>query len=73
MQRQHECLAALGYVYVETRTRSSNNRMIILNLRHGFQISGFEVDKSGYAVVAQRKTLARSGRQDVASSKGAPA
>ena len=31
--------------------------MIILNLRAGFTISGFEVDRGGIAVVTQRKTL----------------
>jgi hypothetical protein len=31
--------------------------MILLNLRHGFHIAGFEVDAHGNAVVIQRKLL----------------
>ena len=57
MARQHDWAAATGYTSVETRTRASNTGMIILNLRAGFTISGFEVDRGGIAVVTQRKTL----------------
>ena len=31
--------------------------MILLNLRHGFHIGGYETDGRGMAVVTQRKTL----------------
>ncbi|MGH6615692.1 GNAT family N-acetyltransferase [Sphingomonas sp.] len=57
MVRQHETAAASGYTHVETRTRAVNNAMIIINLRHGFQIVGFEVDTNGIPVVTQRKDL----------------
>lgn len=57
MERQHASAAAAGYRFVETRTRAANNPMILLNLRHGFHIAGFETDARGIAVVTQRKQL----------------
>ncbi len=57
MERQHAHAAALGYRFIETRTRAANNPMIQLNLRHGFHITGFEVDARGSPVVIQRKAL----------------
>lgn len=57
MVRQHDWAAASGYTSIETRTRASNTAMIVLNLRAGFTIAGFEVDRSGIAVVTQRKLL----------------
>jgi GNAT superfamily N-acetyltransferase len=57
MERQHAHAAALGYRFVETRTRAANNPMILLNLRHSFQITGFEMDARGIPVVIQRKAL----------------
>ena len=57
MERQHAAAAAAGYRFVETRTRAANNPMILLNLRHGFHIAGFEIDARGIAVVTQRKQL----------------
>jgi GNAT superfamily N-acetyltransferase len=58
MVRQHDQAASLGYKWVETRTRAANNAMIVLNLRHGFQVAGFESDPGGAPVVIQRKRLA---------------
>jgi GNAT superfamily N-acetyltransferase len=58
MQRQHAHAASAGYRFVETRTRAANNPMILLNLRHGFHVAGFEVDARGIEVVVQRKALA---------------
>lgn len=57
MKRQHADAAAAGYRFVETRTRAANNPMIVLNLRHGFHVVGFEADASGIPVVIQRKLL----------------
>ncbi|HEX8300482.1 GNAT family N-acetyltransferase [Sphingomonas sp.] len=57
MQRQHAHAASAGYRFIETRTRAANNPMILLNLRHGFHVAGFEVDGRGIAIVTQRKTL----------------
>lgn len=57
MRHQHAHAAALGYRFVETRTRAANNAMILLNLRHGFHVAGFEIDAHGNPVVTQRKAL----------------
>jgi GNAT superfamily N-acetyltransferase len=62
MRLQHEAAAMEGYRFVETRTRAANNPMILLNLRHGFQIAGFEIDARGIPVVTQRKPLAAPAR-----------
>ncbi|UZK66980.1 GNAT family N-acetyltransferase [Sphingomonas sp. M1-B02] len=57
MRRQHDHAAANGYRFVETRTRAANNPMIVLNLRHGFHVAGFEIDSGGIPIVTQRKKL----------------
>ncbi|MFZ5701535.1 MULTISPECIES: GNAT family N-acetyltransferase [Pseudomonadota] len=57
MQAQHDWAAAQGYHWVETRTRASNNRMIIVNLKAGFHIAGVESDEAGHLVVIQRRRL----------------
>lgn len=60
MRLQHADAAANGYRFIETRTRAANNPMILLNLRHGFHIVGFEADARGIPVVVQRKVIAVS-------------
>lgn len=57
MRLQHEELARDFYRFVTTRTRAVNNAMLILNLKHGFHIAGFEIDQDGKEVVWQRKAL----------------
>lgn len=57
MLRQHEAAAAMGYARVETRTRAANNAMLMLNLRHGFHVCGYELDAREIPVVTLRKTL----------------
>ncbi len=61
MRLQHADAAEAGYRFIETRTRATNNPMILLNLRHGFHVAGFETDARGIAVVIQRKALAQGG------------
>lgn len=58
MRAQHDWARARGYTHVETRTRTSNSPMIIPNLRSGFEIVGFEVDRNGTSIVTQRLSLA---------------
>ena len=55
--RQHAEAFGKGFNHVETRTRAANNAMIIVNLRQGFHVAGFEVDSAGHQVVIQRKAL----------------
>lgn len=58
MDRQHADAAASGYGFVETRCRAANTPMILLNLRCGFSIYGFEIDERGLPMALQRKRLA---------------
>jgi GNAT superfamily N-acetyltransferase len=57
MQAQHDWAAVQGYHNVETRTRATNNRMIIVNLTAGFHIAGVESDEAGHLMVIQRRRL----------------
>jgi GNAT superfamily N-acetyltransferase len=57
MQLQHEWARERGYAFVETRTRTANNAMIILNLQSGFHIVGFDRSSDGQPTVTQRATL----------------
>ncbi|MDT8448585.1 MAG: GNAT family N-acetyltransferase [Wenzhouxiangellaceae bacterium] len=57
MAAQHDWAHGLGFERIETRTRTSNTPMIILNLQFGFVITGFETDSAGRGVVTQRKQL----------------
>ena len=59
---QHETLVRRGYRFVETRTRAANAAMLIVNLRAGFHITGYETDAKGFAVVTQRKPLGEAQR-----------
>jgi GNAT superfamily N-acetyltransferase len=57
MQRQHDWAREHGYAYVETKTRTMNNAMIILNLQAGFHIIAYEDDGTGRPTVTQRAAL----------------
>jgi GNAT superfamily N-acetyltransferase len=57
MQLQHEWARERGYRFVETRTRATNNAMIILNLQSGFTIVGYEDNGTSPPVVTQRTVL----------------
>ena len=57
MTAQHDWARDRDYRSVETRTRASNNPMIILNLQCGFHVVGFEVDRNGQPIVIQRLIL----------------
>jgi GNAT superfamily N-acetyltransferase len=57
MQRQHDWARERGYAFVETRTRTVNNAMIILNLQSGFRIVGYDESSDGQPTVTQRAAL----------------
>lgn len=57
MRLQHEWAREHGYAYVETRTRTANNAMIILNLQSGFQIVGYDERSDGQPSVTLRAAL----------------
>jgi predicted GNAT superfamily acetyltransferase len=57
MQLQHAWARERGYAFVETRTRTANNAMIVLNLQSGFRIVGYEDDGTGRPTVTQRAAV----------------
>lgn len=57
MQHQHEWASDEGYNAVETKARATNNPMIILNLKNGFQIRGVEFEENNPAMVVMHKNL----------------
>lgn len=57
LKHQHAWAHSCGYSQIETRTRTENAAMIILNLKSGFVIKGFETDRNGSGVITQRKIL----------------
>ena len=57
MERQHAWARERGYAFVETRTRTANNAMIILNLQSGFQIVGYDERSDGQPSVTLRAAL----------------
>ena len=57
MQLQHDWARERGYRFVETRARTANNAMIILNLQSGFQIVGYDERSAGQPSVTLRAAL----------------
>lgn len=57
MQLQHDWARERGYAFVETRTRTANNAMIILNLQSGFRIVGYDERSGGQPSVTLRAAL----------------
>lgn len=47
MKAQHEWIARQGYDRVQTRTKNKWRDMLILNLRHGFDVIGTYTDDKG--------------------------
>lgn len=57
MRRQHNACREAGYNVVRTHTYNQWRDMLILNLRHGFQIVGTQPGKHGLTILLE-KTLA---------------
>ena len=57
MQLQHDWARERGYRFVETRTRTANNAMIVLNLQSGFHIIGYDEKSDGQPSVTLRAAL----------------
>ena len=58
---QHDWARERGYSFVETRTRTSNNAMIILNLQSGFHIISYDEKSGGQPSVTLRAALHPAG------------
>lgn len=55
MRRQHEACQRAGYVTIRTHTYNQWRNMLILNLRHGFQIVGTQPGKHGLTIMLERR------------------
>lgn len=57
MRRQHTWCRARGYRTIRTKTKNKWKDMIILNLRHGFDIIGAYTDETGEPKLILEKRL----------------
>lgn len=64
MQRQHARIAEMGYHKVETRTRNRYKSMLILNIKHGFNIIGTQFSKNDVKIVLQKTILPQKSTTD---------
>jgi len=65
---QHAWAREAGYRTIETRSRNNNNAMIVVNLRAGFRITGYEADERGFGMVVQQISLASPRQEDNGAS-----
>ncbi len=64
MQRQHTRIAEMGYHKVETRTRNRYKSMLILNIKHGFNIIGTQFSKNDVKIVLQKTIYPQKSKTD---------
>lgn len=57
MKAQHEWIARQGYERIQTRTKNQWREMLILNLRHGFNVIGTFTDEKGEPKIILEKRL----------------
>jgi GNAT superfamily N-acetyltransferase len=57
MLRQHEWCKSQGYRVVRTQTKNKWRSMLILNLRHGFDVVGSYTDEKGESKIILEKRL----------------
>lgn len=57
MKRQHQTLIEAGYHIVQTKTRNKWRNMLILNIKHGFDIVETFTDQDGIHRIVLEKTL----------------
>ncbi|QQE81454.1 GNAT family N-acetyltransferase [Alicyclobacillus sp. SO9] len=60
MLRQHEWCRSQGYTVVRTQTKNKWRSMLILNLRHGFDVVGTYTDKHGEPKIILEKRIESS-------------
>jgi len=61
MRRQHEWCRNHGYQTIRTHTKNKWRDMLILNIRHGFDIIGTYTDEKGEPKIILEKRLSNSG------------
>lgn len=54
MQQQHAACQAAGYVTIRTHTYNQWRNMLILNVRHGFDIVGTQPGKRGLTIFLEK-------------------
>jgi GNAT superfamily N-acetyltransferase len=57
MRHQHDWAQAQGYRFIQTKTLNRWREMLILNLRHGFAITGSYLGKDGRLRIILEKEL----------------
>jgi GNAT superfamily N-acetyltransferase len=57
MRRQHEWCRNHGYKVIHTHTKNQWRAMLILNLRHGFDVIGTYADERGEPKIILEKRL----------------
>jgi predicted GNAT superfamily acetyltransferase len=57
MRQQHETCRANGYYTIRTHTYNQWREMLILNLRHGFEIVGTQPGKRGLTIVMEKELV----------------
>lgn len=61
MRQQHGWCQKQGYHAIRTQTKNKWREMLILNLRHGFNIIGTYTDKTGDTKIILGKSLIQDG------------
>ena len=57
MRRQHEWCRAQGHARVQTKTQNRFRDMLLLNLRHGFDVTGTQASDEGGMKIVLEKNL----------------
>lgn len=57
MRQQHETCRANGYYTIRTHTYNRWREMLILNLRHGFEIVGTQPGKRGLTILMEKELV----------------
>lgn len=57
MQQQHDWCRAKGYLYMRTKTLNRWKEMLILNIRHGFDVVGIQAGRDGVPRILLEKKL----------------
>ena len=58
MNAQHEWCRSQGYKHVQTKSQNRFREMLILNLKHGFEVVGTHQSEQGGLKIVLRKSLA---------------
>lgn len=57
METQHEWAKNQNYKSIETKTMNRWRQMLLLNIRHGFDVKAVNIDKNGREKILLRKQL----------------